>query len=106
MEGYGTEPDSTEDIDNCLDILIGTLDGEELLDRTVVIILNRAEGQVMVIHPDRAGYTTVSEATTDADILATILALGIPENGETAPLPEGLKGRDLLSLSAVHSEGH
>ena len=61
---------------------------------------------MIVIHPDLAGYTTVSEATTDADILATILALGVTEDGETAPLPEGLKGRDLLSLPAVHSEGH
>ena len=105
LEAVGTEPGSTQEIDSCLDSLIGVMNESGLLNYTVVIILNRAEGQAVVIHPDKAGYNTVSEETTDADILATILTLGVTENGAAGPLPEGLKGRDLLSLTAGSGEG-
>ena len=70
-----------------------------------MIILNRAEGQAVVIHPDKAGYNTVSEETADADILATVLTLGVTENGAAGPLPEGLKRRDMLAMTAATSEG-
>ena len=104
LEGAEAGPGSMQEIDSCLDSLIGMMNESGLLNHTVVIILNRAEGQAVVIHPDRAGYNTVTEETADADILATILTLGVTENGAAGPLPEGLKGRDLLSLTATSGE--
>ena len=92
------EPGSTRDIDECLTMLIDTIRQNGLLGRTVIILLDRADHQTIIIHPDLAGGTVIAEETADRDILATILALGVRDNGVTLPLPAGLKGKDLLSL--------
>ena len=95
----GPGPGSTDDIDSSLEYLVTSLHLNGLLDRTVIIILDEADGQAIIVHPEREGGFAISEETSEEDVLATILAVAVTENGIRQSLPEGLAGRDLLSLT-------
>ena len=64
--------------------------------------LNEADGEAIVIHPNRGGLT-VNEETADRDILSTVLILAIKENRAKKDLPEGLTGIDLLGQDMLRN---
>ena len=95
-------PDEQGITEVCLENLVNSLRLNALLSRTVIILLNEADGEAIIIHPNRGGLT-VTEETADRDILSTVLMLAIKENRAKEDLPEILQGIDMLGQDILRT---